>query len=70
MAHARTMAQQPLEGAMAHVSWDNNLPTTWTALMDGQAVCAVKRKDIGGWTAAWTNERLWSAPPHLPKAMP
>ena len=55
---------------MAHVSWDNNLPTTWTALMDGQAVCAVKRKDIGGWTAAWTNERLWSAPPHLPKAMP
>lgn len=55
---------------MAHVSWDNNLPTTWTALMDGQAVCAVKRKDIGGWTAAWTNERLWSAPPHFPKAMP
>jgi hypothetical protein len=59
-----------MEGAMAQVSWDNNLPTTWTALMDGQAVCAVKRKDIGGWTAAWTDERLWPAPSHLPRATP
>lgn len=55
---------------MAQVSWDHNPPTTWTAKVDGQAICSVKRKDIGGWTAAWENERLWPAPAHLPKAMP
>ena len=46
---------------MAHVSWDHNPPTTWTAMVDGQAICSVKRKDIGGWTAAWEDERLWPA---------
>lgn len=55
---------------MAHVSWDNNLPTTWTAMVDGKAICSIKRKDIGGWTAAWADDRLWPVPAHLPKAMP
>jgi len=64
------MAQQPREGAMTHVTWDHNPPTTWTAMADGQALCSIKRKDIGGWTAVWMDERLWPAPPHLPKAMP
>lgn len=55
---------------MANITWDHSPPTTWIATVDGQAVCAVKRKDIGGWTAAWTDERLWPAPSHLPKATP
>ena len=55
---------------MTHVTWDHNPPTTWTAMADGQALCSIKRKDIGGWTAVWMDERLWPAPPHLPKAMP
>jgi hypothetical protein len=55
---------------MAAVTWDLNPPTTWIAMVDGQACCAVKRKDIGGWTAAWTDDHLWPAPAHLPKAMP
>lgn len=55
---------------MAHISWDHSPPTTWIATVDGQAVCSVKRKDIGGWTAAWTDERLWPPPAHLPKATP
>ncbi|AOG23683.1 hypothetical protein [Acidovorax sp. RAC01] len=55
---------------MAAVTWDHNPPTTWIAKVQGQALCAIKRKDIGGWTAAWTDERLWPAPAHLPKALP
>ena len=55
---------------MKHVTWDNDPPTTWTATVEGQALCAIKRKDIGGWTAIWTDERLWPAPSHMPKAMP
>ena len=55
---------------MAHVTWDHNPPTTWIANVDSQALCSIKRKDIGGWAAAWTGERLWPPPSHLPKAMP
>ncbi|MFY3383802.1 hypothetical protein [Paracidovorax sp. MALMAid1276] len=55
---------------MADIRWEHTPPTTWTAMTDGQPICSVKRKDIGGWTAAWTDERLWPAPPHLPKAQP
>jgi hypothetical protein len=55
---------------MTQVTWDNDPPTTWTATVHGQALCSIKRKDIGGWTAVWTDERLWPAPSHLPKAMP
>ncbi|MBU0893641.1 MAG: hypothetical protein KKH21_22500 [Gammaproteobacteria bacterium] len=55
---------------MTQVTWDNDPPTTWIATVDGQALCSIKRKDIGGWTAVWTDERLWPAPSHLPKAMP
>ncbi|KRD56174.1 MULTISPECIES: hypothetical protein [Acidovorax] len=55
---------------MANVTWDHDPPTTWIATVSGQAVCFVKRKDIGGWTAGWTDERLWPAPSHLPKALP
>ena len=55
---------------MAAVTWDHNPPTTWIAMVDGQACCSVKRKDIGGWTAAWTDDRLWPVPVHLPKAVP
>ena len=55
---------------MANVTWDHDPPTTWIATVGGQAVCSVKRKDIGGWTAGWTDERLWPAPAHLPKAQP
>jgi len=62
---------QPLQkGTMALVTWNQNSPTTWIATMDGQEVCTIKRKDIGGWTAGWTEERLWPAPSHLPKATP
>ncbi len=64
------MVLQPLEGDMAHVTWDHTPPTTWIAMVNGQATCSVKRKDIGGWTAGWTDDRLWPAPAHLPKAMP
>ena len=64
------MTQQPRKGAMTQVTWDNDPPTTWNATVDGQALCSIKRKDIGGWTAVWTDERLWPAPSHLPKAMP
>lgn len=59
-----------LEGTLAHVSWNHEPPTTWTAMMNGQTVCSVKQKDIGGWMAHWTDERLWPAPTHLPKATP
>lgn len=55
---------------MAHLSWDHKPPTTWNAVVDGASICSVRRKDIGGWTAVWEDERLWPAPPHLPKAMP
>lgn len=55
---------------MAHVIWEHNPPITWVGTVDGQAVCSVKRKDIGGWTAAWMDERLWPPPAHLPKAQP
>ncbi len=64
------MAQQPQKGIMTLVTWNHSSPTTWIATVDGQAVCTIKRKDIGGWTAGWMDERLWPAPPHLPKAMP
>ena len=43
---------------MADITWDHSPPTTWNAMVNGQAVCSVKRKDIGGWTAAWTDDRL------------
>lgn len=55
---------------MAHVTWDHTPPATWIVMVDGQALCSIKRKDIGGLIAAWVDERLWPAPAHLPKAMP
>lgn len=55
---------------MANVTWDHNPPTTWMATVDGQALCSIKRKDIGGWTAVWTDDRLWPPPSHLPEAKP
>lgn len=55
---------------MATVTWNHNPPSTWVATVDGQAVCSIKRKDIGGWTAGWSDERLWPVPSHLPKATP
>ncbi len=55
---------------MADITWDHTPPTTWIAMVDNQAVCFVKSKDIGGWTATWMGERLWPAPAHLPKATP
>lgn len=64
------MAQPLQKGTMALVTWNHIPPITWTATMDGQEVCTLKRKDIGGWTAGWTDERLWPAPSHLPKALP
>lgn len=62
---------QPLQkSTMAPVTWNHLPPITWIATLDGQEVCTIKRKDIGGWTAGWMGERLWPAPSHLPKAMP
>lgn len=55
---------------MAHVIWEHSPPTTWVGTVEGQPVCSIQRKDIGGWTAVWMDERLWPAPAHLPKAQP
>lgn len=54
---------------MANIRW-NNTPSQCIALLDDVQVCALKLKDIGGWTASWTDDRLWAPPAHLPKAMP
>jgi hypothetical protein len=54
---------------MRNVTW-NHTPPSWTAALDGDTVCTLKGKDIGGWTASWSGERLWPAPAHLPKATP
>ena len=54
---------------MSPVSWTHN-PPHWIATVDGQTVSTLKGKDIGGWTATWAGDRLWPAPPHMPKAMP
>lgn len=54
---------------MTALAWKET-PPTWTALLDGQPVCALKGKDIGGWAASWLDGRLWAPPAHLPKATP
>jgi hypothetical protein len=54
---------------MADVTWKEATPT-WTAWLDGVAVCTLKPKDIGGCTASWLDTRLWPPPAHLPKAAP
>lgn len=54
---------------MYMIAW-NHTPPHWTASIQGETVCTLKGKDIGGWTASWHGERLWPAPAHLPKAMP
>ncbi len=54
---------------MANIRW-NDTPSLCIALVDDAPVCSLKLKDIGGWTASWTDERLWVPPSHLPKAMP
>lgn len=54
---------------MANITW-KEAPSTWTALLDGAEVCTLKYKDIGGYTAAWLDGRLWAPPSHLPKAPP
>ena len=53
---------------MANVSWTHN-PPVWTASVDGNAVCNIKGKDIGGCAATWVGDRLWPPPAHLPKAI-
>lgn len=45
-------------------------PTSWAANLNGQPVCILKGKDIGGWTATWMGDRLWQPPAHMPKATP
>lgn len=54
---------------MANITWKESLPT-WTALLDGEPICSLKGKDIGGWAASWLDGRLWAPPAHLPKAAP
>ena len=54
---------------MAEVSWTET-PTLWTALVDGNPVCSLKVKDIGGCTGSWLDGRLWAPPAHMPKAPP
>ncbi|TXH90856.1 MAG: hypothetical protein E6Q78_03490 [Rhodoferax sp.] len=54
---------------MAEVTWTHT-PPIWTAMVNGEVVCTLKGKDIGGWTANWVGERLWPAPLHMPKATP
>lgn len=39
-------------------------------MQDDVAVCSLKAKDIGGWSASWLNGQLWAPPAHLPKAQP
>ena len=55
---------------MSLVTWKQMPPTSWVAVMNGQPLCTLKGKDIGGWTACWEGERVWPPPAHLPKAMP
>jgi hypothetical protein len=54
---------------MASLNWTET-PTLWTASLGEVPVCALKAKDIGGCTASWLDDRLWSPPSHLPKAKP
>lgn len=54
---------------MATISWIHT-PPTWTATINGETVCSLKGKDIGGWTACWAGEQRWPAPAHMPKATP
>ena len=54
---------------MANIIWSET-PAAWTALLNNVPVCILKSKDIGGCTAQWLDGRLWSAPLHLPRAMP
>lgn len=53
-----------------NVIWTPQPPTSWVATENGQAVCTLKGKDIGGWTATWEGDRLWHPPAHMPKAKP
>lgn len=54
---------------MANIRW-NDTPSLCIASLDDVQVCSLKLKDIGGWTASWTDERLWAPPSHLHKATP
>ena len=54
---------------MADVEW-NESPSAWTAVHNGEPVCMLKLKDIGGCTANWLNKMLWAPPSHMPKAIP
>jgi len=54
---------------MANIHW-NDTPSLCTASLDDVPVCTLKLKDIGGWIAQWTGERLWAPPSHMPKATP
>lgn len=55
---------------MTNITWKEAHPNSWTALRNDAPICTLKRKDIGGYTASWTGDRLWAPPSHLPKAMP
>lgn len=52
------------------VTWTPQPPTSWMANLNGQPVCILKGKDIGGWTATWMGDRLWQPPAHMPRATP
>lgn len=54
---------------MTTMTWKHS-PPVWLAEVNGEPVCTLKGKDIGGWTASWNGDRLWPAPAHLPKATP
>lgn len=54
---------------MAKLVWTET-PAAWTAVLDDVPVCVLRKKDIGGCIAQWLDGRLWSAPRHLPRAMP
>ncbi len=54
---------------MATISWKETSPS-WTAMLDGESICSLKKKDIGGWAASWLDGRLWAPPANMPKAAP
>jgi hypothetical protein len=54
---------------MINIAWKET-PRVWTALLDDVPICALRKKDIGGWAASWLDDRLWAPPGHMPKAAP
>ena len=44
---------RPTDPYSADSYLDTTAPTSWVANLNGQPVCILKGKDIGGWTATW-----------------